>query len=289
MALPEREKAFDTATEINPWRIPLLLWELMEPYFKRRWKAELVRQFPEEEVVKPTISYRLARITPGGGKDGNVDSRGFSYESRSTNEQGLVEETQKQFVQLFMDWAVFGTSAEEADDLVWDLFNALNETVGPVIDKIPGTVIAWTSGGEPALPWKEQDRLKVRSLRYEIRTPLRRKSVLPELRQIVMEDSVGRWLSSRTRLTRTSADEDFQIPVEATQRVVNILTVFLKREGVLYLLKEGIDYRILLEEDLSQSIRWLDGPGATPEVGDEFIVDYEYAPIVLTRTITQRD
>lgn len=292
-----RERELDSAAEINPFKLPTLVWQLIEPYFSKDRRVDFLRIFPDpgQELDKPAISIRVARMRPGspggGAGEGVTGSRGPTYEHRSRPDgSGEVTETSQQVLNLTLDAAVFGSSQDQADDLAWDLFNALYDVVPILQGMVPGLAMAWSQAGEPAVPWRDQDKLKVRFLRYELRLPVRRKTVLPELRQILFEEVGGAVLETKKLCTRTSDEITFKVPVESGYRVTDIISIFLKQNESLKPLEEHVDYVLRLEDDRSVTIEWIDGPGLTPDPdGGEFVVDFQYAPLVRTRTITQRD
>jgi len=277
----------DTRADVNPYAIGSYIYDLIGEFFVNKYKLAYSESYPKEAVTQPTITWRIYRRVPGGGQHGIAQSRGASYSgTMGTDEFGQLVETHKQQFRITLEFAVFGTSNTEVNSLAWDLENAINDCEGLLQLQFPGLVLVFEQQmGDSNYDWKSQDDLNVRTIRYTIVLPVRYKVILPELREIVVETRVGSYIDVTERLTRTSSNSLYvPIPNKSTFTITDIKSIvkFRSNSSELSNLYAGIDYQVVRMDDNTIQIKWLDDAGTPPQVGEDFVIEYLFAPTVTT-------
>jgi hypothetical protein len=274
----------DSRADINPNLLGQYVYEYIGPYFKQKYGLQYVEQYPKERVTTPSITWRVYKRVPGGGKHGVAQARGASFSrTNSTDEYGNVIEDHKQQHQIVMEYAIFGTSSDEVDNIAWDLENAIVDCEGILQRKIEGFGLSFDQMlGDSNLSWRDQDDLNVRTLRFTFLVPVRYRVVIPQLKEIILQTNVGLYRNITTPQTRT-ASEYFEIT--DVERVMEIASVLKQKAGssTVYPLYQGFDYQVVRNAETGNvKIKWLDQQGAPPDIGDLFVVEYLYSATAST-------
>lgn len=272
----------DSAANISPYDIGYEIYKLCADYFSNKWDLKVVENFPEERCAGPTITWRILRRTPGGGKNNIMQSRGPTYtHDRSVDEFGQYLEIHTQTHQITYEFAIFGNSNPEVNAVAWDWENAMLDVIGPLQVKFPGLTMAFESQQpDSAMTWRIQDEIMVRYLRYLIVLPIRYKVILPELRNINIKPSLVTNSTSTGRITREANDNnEYHITPPTGNKVTGIIIVQKQSSTDANPVKlyPGVDYQVVVKKDLTVYIKWL-SEGAPPAVGDSFFVIYNFGP-----------
>jgi hypothetical protein len=277
----------DSQSDVNPAHIPKMIWMYLEPYFTKTYDLNYVDAFPDKAVDRPTITWRMFHCKPGGGERGVMHSRGptFSGTKKITPEGSVIEEYRQQFMVTY-EFAVFGTSNAQVDDIAWDLHNGVLQTVGLMQEQLTGFTCSFLEQiGDSTLLWRAQDELMIRTLRFICTVPVRYSRVLPQLRFFHKTIQSGRMFVQGSRVTRTDSDPIYYVPVDEDKKVVGIVAIFLMTTSNLQPLLQGTDYQVLKDEDNEVYIRWEDDYGKVPAVGEDFRVDYEVSQIITSSDV----
>lgn len=280
----------DTRSSLNPYRIGHEIYRLVEGYFVNKYEGlQVSESFPREPSAGPTITWRILRRVPGGGRDGIAQAKGPSYTNTTgVDEFGQVSETHTQQFRMTLEFSLVSTSRAKLEELAWDWENAMLDVVGPLQQMIPGFSMAFSE--QPAdsqVGYRIQDELLAVHLRYEILMPVRYRVLLPQLRQAVVEQVFTGFTDSTGRVVREGTDPDYDVPVPDGARATDILAVYRRLETASpLLLQAGIDYQVVKLDDGSARLRWLDDNGSTPAEGEQFLVQYAYSPTVRSHSVS---
>ena len=271
----------DTRADLNPYRMGAEIYDLISPYFRNKYKLEYVEVYSKDRLQGPAITWRTHSRHPGGGKNKVANARGSNYErSVGVDQFGQSVEQHKRQFTIVLDFAVYGTSSNEADEIAWDLENAIYDCEGQLQKKHDGLSLSFTQQlPDTNFSWRDADDLNLRLLRFEVIVPVREKVVLPQLREIQFTAKVGAILGITDLLTRTDSASTYALVLDDAKYVVKDI-VDIKRkfaDGRIRSLTQGIDYQKVKMDDRSAIIRWLDDFGAPPQVGDTFQVEYIYS------------
>lgn len=278
----------DNFTDLNPYEVPKKFWDIISPYFEGKYKVSLAESFPMERVERPTIVWRTfsrTRFATKGSKGGRLDRTYHSVIDHT--DQGELVVRGFQFQTVYYDWIVFATSPQEADQIAWDLENALIQTTNILASSFSGFDMWFERQlGDVNLLWRQQDELLVRHLRFIARVPIKTTQIIPELKMITIKQHYGTFRRSAELYTRdASAGLYFHVPLPSSQLVHRILLITIPTSGTYKPLVEDIDYSVLFGPYGDQYVKWNDEYGAPPAVGQEFLVDYLYHPLVTTTNI----
>lgn len=280
----------DSKANISPYRIPKLIWSLVEEYFENKYKVAISDAYPTSRVERPTIVWRIFRRTPGGGKTGVAQARGASYKGvYDRDAEGNLAAIKQQHQKILLDFMVYGVNTQEVEDIAWDLENAVLETEGE-IQKIFGGGFSLHFSEQiqdTSMSWRQQDDLVVRTVRFEVLFQINYSTTLIGLKSVVFTQLQGRELLTSQNFTRSSASTTFYIPVDSNKRVLSILVIYIVDGTRRMPLQMKVDYNVLPDANGIYYIEWIDDYGRTPNVGDTFYVDYEIAPLVTTRTLSK--
>lgn len=273
----------------SPYQIPEILWYLVQEYLEEKYGVVMVRAYPRSAVDRPTITWRILSRTPGGGKEGTAQAKGFNWTRiEAVDSSGKAHELYMQQHRVVYEFAVFAPTAAVADEVAWDLEQTILDVVGELQTVMPAFHMVFEQQtGDTTLLWARQDELNVRVLRFLANVPIKRIVQTPVLKSIRQKISLGRFTDWRV-FVRTSSSDTFRIPLRDNQRVVRIIFVATYQNGYLKPLVDGTDYVSEVDEETRDVyIRWLDDAGATPQVGESFRVDYEFAPRVAEKLIVE--
>lgn len=272
-----------TLTSVDPYKVPRMLWSLLETFFEQKYNVTLTQAFPKERVTQPVIAWRIRRRVPGGGKDGTLNRRGPSHTRfAGTDNSGMSHEIQTQQHIVLYEFHVFAATANQADEIAWDLEQSLNQAVGPMQDLIRGFSMTFDIQEEDmAAKARSTDDLNVRSLRYEVGLPIRYEDIVPAMRQVAITYSLRSESKTSIEFLRDTASARFDIPVVNDNRVTRIQRLYRTIQGQLRPLKEDVDYQVLIDPDSEALyINWLDEYGSTPAVNTTFFADYDLSQII---------
>lgn len=267
-----------TQTSPSPYAVPKIIWSAVEQYFIDKYNVEVVEEFPQERVSKPTITWRILRRTPGGGSNGVANASGPNYRRtiRKSND-GNIYESYEQIFRVVYEYAIFGTSTAEVEDIAWDFESMVLSAIVALKTQIIGSNIRFIEQyGDHNYDWKHQDELMVRVLRYEAEIPIRRIVTQKQLDYIQVNAWVG-VIPTNNTFTRTSTNAAFYIPCEGNQKVTQILRVYRFVGGDpshLIPLRKDVDYCLKHDDNGILYMEWLDSVGATPALNEKFEVDF---------------
>lgn len=261
----------DTISDINPLKMPSLIWEYMHPYMEK-YNILFTQQAPELPVNRNTIVWSLNRRTPGGGDDSSV-RKTARYLGREHTTESMVKETHMMYYTLDIEYKIFGRSSSQLDDIAWDFENALLAVKGTINNLYTGFHIKFLEQKTDMLDRKSSSS-EYRILMFRLVVPVRYFKYIREIKQVRLELWSGRL---------AAIDEEFvydgtgytRIPLQDYQRVSDIVNV--KRNYDAYgdvELTAGIDYIVVQDEDnASKFIQWKTS-GAVPEAGETFWITY---------------
>ena len=277
----EAEQPVQTMSSVNPYGVPKLAWSLIEEYLVEKYKLVYAEVNPTTKVDTPTITWRILRRVPGAGKEMKSQARGPSYQDTLKRDaQGLLHERSTQRHRVTYEWSVYGTSTEQVNNLAWDLEQALIALRGPLAEKIEG--FNWTfeqQVGDTSMSWRAQDELMVRTIRFEAEVPISYVNPLPQISKIETKVSVGPRVCNNMRFRRLTDDCTFEVPLEKGSVLLEIIRVWrlVGNGNKGRCMQVDIDYRVQKDERGVPHIKWLDEFGATPQVGQDFLIDYTLA------------
>jgi len=273
----------DTQSNISPYDIPKKIWSKIEEYFITKYGVEVSNAYPQKAVNKPTIVWRIFRRIPGGGKDNIAQARGASfYRYVGNSDTGYQFEEHMQQQRVVYEFAVFGTSSEEVEEIAWNLENAILQVVSVVQSEVLGFSMVFSEQvGDSTLMWKNQDELMVRTLRFEAVVPIKYIHAVPQLRMIEQEARLGSLADSKI-IVRSNATSKLYVPVDVGKRVVDITRIV--RQVTSTPTVKDVDYKIKYDDDNVAYIEWTDN-GVGPSVGEQFRVDYILAGPATVQTI----
>jgi hypothetical protein len=278
----------DGKAEYNPYSVGRIIFRLLEPYFKNKYGLSVIEIYPQEKVERPVVMWRQSRV-PGGGKDGIARARGPSFEEyQKADEFGQITEVAVQYFNITLDFAFFGTSLVQLEEIAWDWENAVRDVIGVVQKSIPGFSMVFISESPDLSPnWRKNDELVSKRLVYRVNFPCRYKSVLPEIRSIQVKTNLGLFSSSTKMVERTSNDPYYIIPLSNSNYLVKkIASVYKQRPNNVDILYAGIDYQEVEDKTTgSVKLKWLDEVGNTPAVGEKFLVNYLFCPTTETHSL----
>lgn len=264
----------DFITDVNPYRLPSIIWELVSPYM-RKYDVQFSEKAPREQVGKPLITWKIIRRVPGtrerGGKSTGPT---FSHRLNRTSENFNVEAYQADF-RIWLEYTVYGNSSTEIDDIAWDLENAVRDTSGTLESNIPGFKLKFSEQSTDQLLKNTPPELSVRTLLFEVHLPVTYTRQIRALKEIQLEMLAGRAVYQDAAFTRDSPNDSYDIDVGDYKYVVQIWLITITRSGEVIRLKPGTDYTIEFAEGAPRVfIRWNDESGLTPAVEEEFRVSY---------------
>lgn len=281
------KKQIDTAGYLNPYQVPKLIWSLIQEHFEEKYRVEVTTSYPDKKVTKPSITWRIFSRVPGGGKDGQTNSKGMNFRKiEKRDEQGRVHTLYIQEQRVTYEFAVFAPSNEAVEEIAWDLELAILEVVGEMQTLVPGFHMVFQEQiGDSTLLWRRQDELNVRTLRFLAQVPVKRVNIETSLDTIIKNVGFGS-VRNRKTVTRSTDSSSFYIPVAADQRVTNILLITLYDGNNLKPLVKDTDYKEKIDSNQVHYIEWLEH-GISPAVGESFRVEYIYEPLVRDYYITE--
>jgi hypothetical protein len=282
----------DNRSDFNPYKVGSYIYELIGDYFKNTYDVGFSNAYPKESVNKSTIVYKTIKRVPGGGKNKTAQARGANFERQlHSDEFGQVVEQHKQQHTIHLEFSVFSSSSDEADDIAWDLENAVIDCEGELQRLVEGLSLSFEQQYEDThYAWQRVDDLLVRTCRFQLLFPVRRKVILPELREIRVEKRLGLMKDITDIIVQPDSNSTlFTIPTRnSNQRISEVLSVRKRKPNstVLIELYEGADYQKVLETDNTiKSLKWLREYGAPPKENESFIVEYAYYSGTTTQTI----
>lgn len=268
----------DSLATLRPADVPRILWTHIEPYLTS-YNVTFTEAYPRSRVERPTIVWRLKRRIPGISGSPYRHKKGSNFSQVYKNDDdGNVQHLHTQTFTVFYEFAVYGLSTVEADDLAWDFENALLEAEGPIQSDYAGLKIVFHEQDEDSsLSWRQQDELIVRHLIFEIVVPVRRIRTSPRIRSIQHVYTFGK-LGRKERVTRASAELRYDPPVAANEFVVGIDFILLNTGSTTEpykLLHRSVDYEVKKDSNQTVYVEWNDTYGLTPIVGQEFVITYD--------------
>lgn len=280
------EQIEDSLSDFNPYDVPNMIWELIEPYFER-YKVEITDSYPTKNVTRPTITWAVIKRTPG--REGSkIHGKGSNFAKfLKVTSEGYVHERHIQQQQILIEYTIFATSTSQVEKIAWDLERAVLETVGVLQERLEGFQLVFDQQTpDSSMLWRQQDELIKRTIRFSALVPVPYTLLVPELRFIEIVESWGRLAVDNTVLTRNSSDKKYYITVDDGQRVVNISQIYLEANDGWKALELGTDFNLRKDSNQLLYIEWNDDFGKVPTVGQEFRVDYEITQLVKGHTIT---
>jgi hypothetical protein len=270
----------DNQAFISPYKLGQYVWEIIAPYFEK-YDIAISEAYPLDVVEKPTIVWRTRRRTAGTA---GVRSKGKSYAyKKGVTADGIIEEVHQANFDTLLEFSVFGTSPSTVDDIVWDLENAINESVGTLQRAIPGFAMVfheqWADHG---LSVRVHNEVIYRTILFRAYLPVSYLRSFRQIRGIEIVFTAGRLTYVGQRQTRSSSSTEFEIPVSKYRIVTNIIDVSIVRNTEHIVLEKGVDYTVS-EPSINQSskITWLDDTGLTPAVNENFQVTYSVSTVFL--------
>jgi hypothetical protein len=263
--------------DFNPYKLGKYMYSIVAEYLETKYNVTLTEEYPKEKVSQPTICVRTFKRSLGGGKHGTARnsgptfSRELGYEDYDQNIEQLRSDQN-----ILLEFAVFGTSSSEAEDIAWDLETLLVESEGIFQTDFEGLVLVFngqmTDGN---FSWRQQDELNIRTFRFQVILPIRYKRILPRLKEIKYERTVGKSLEGSTLLIRTASESTYEITSSKSNlKIVGIEAIRKQRGSSYFTLIKGVDFQEQIDVEGNASIIWLDDVGAPPLLGERFYVDY---------------
>jgi len=269
----------DTQSSLSPYEIPKKIWSLLESYFEKKYKVELVEDFPRKEVITPVISWRIYRRDPGSPTKASAMGEKFSHTLRQTPEGYTVEAYVQEF-EVIYEYNVFAPLSAQADEIAWDLERAILKTAGPIQEELPRFALVFLEQvADSSLQWRMQEVVPMRTLRFKCRLPVEYELSAPTLRSIELEERYGRTQESEEFTRTTNAIEFYVTDIYPDRKVVSIPAVSIITDGVETFLEEGVDYYLRVDRRTTANlayIEWNDTYGNTPTVGSTFYLTYNY-------------
>lgn len=264
----------DYLVDVNPYRLPSIIWELVSPYM-RKYDVQFSEKAPREQVGKPLVTWKIIRRIPGTGeRRGHSTGPSFSYKTGRTSQNFNLEAHRADY-RIWLEYQVYGNSSTEIDDIAWDLENAVRETSGTLESKIPGFKLKFSEQSTDQILKNTPAELSVRTLLFEVHLPVTYIRQIKALKEVQIEMLAGRAVYTDTAFTRDSPNDTYDIEVGDYKYVVQIWLITLTRNSEVVRLKPGTDYTIEFAEGAPRVfIRWNDENGLTPAVGEEFRVSY---------------
>jgi hypothetical protein len=266
-----------------PHEVPELLWNKIEPYF-RKYKVAIRESKGQEAVEGPVVVWDVYKLLPGEAR-GKAQTKGPTHNRMlETLPDGNVQEELLQFFTVTYRYRVYSSSSAEANKIAWDIITLLPQAAGIVgrqdgIDGLTWNFMYMNSAEEDRLTNSSQDDFVVRNLYFMAQVPVITVRELPEFRTLIVNIQAGRKITSSGRVTRQADDNSrYYIPVDGGQKVVGIMTVYLlsSASGMPYpnMINQNVDYRIQKDENGILYIQWVEPYGNVPQVGEDFTVDY---------------
>lgn len=269
----ESNRLTDTQANVTPYTIPSLIWELVEPYLTK-YGVSFSEAYPQTRVAAPTVVWRISRRIPGISASPYRQKKGANFSREvKTDEDGNVHQEYTQHFTIWYEFAIFGVSTAEINQLAWDFETAVVAAAGRLEATFPGFKIVFSyQNTDNAMTWRQQDELNYRSIVFETILPIRYLHVSQAVRSIQLETIQGR-RRTYERVTRT-ADTTYSPTTTDNEIVSSINFVFINRSGR-KTLREGVDFTTKETESGSFYLEWEDTYGMTPAVGEDFVVDYD--------------
>lgn len=268
----------DTQAEINPYEITDLIWNLIEPYFAKKYNVEIKEAYPDKEVVRPTIVAMVQKRTPGR-ENSKIHGKGYNFAKfLKTTPDGYVHEVHIQQQEITLEYTVYAISTAEVKRIAWDLERAVLEVVGILQKDIEGFQLFFEQQTpDTSMLWRKQDELIKRTIRFKVLLPVKFVRVVPELRYI---DIVENWgvLAVTEELVRSSSEKTYYLSLDEGTNLLNIKFVYIKDADYPYewiMLEKGTDFYVKRGSNNVLYIEWNDEYGRVPAVGDTFRVEYE--------------
>lgn len=280
------EKNLDAGRSLKPYEVPELIWKLVGPYFEGKYGVEFTQTRPIKPVVRPTVVWGIERRYPGQGTNRVLNAKGanFSHYMPKLTEEGYAVGVWTQIQTVIYSFAVFGTSAAEANEVMSDLEQALLESEGPIKKEYPEFTLTFQeqSADISTLVSRTQDETISRILLFQATIPVKYKRLEPVGRNLRMEISVGK-TPERQRVKRLNNSSTYYLTVSAGSRVRSIVGVWVSRNGEETLLKENVDYFVRKDGTGTVHIEWNLDYGLVPAVDEDFYVAFTTERTVLVK------
>lgn len=276
----------DAQANINPYKVPAMIWDLISTYFVSKYKIKVSDLDPQTPVDGVTVVWRVFRRTPGR-VGSSIHGKGPNFTGyRTKDEDGNLVSVFTQTQTVLIEYMVYGTSTDEVESVAWDLENAVLETEGEIQKVLGGFQISFDQQTiDTSLSWRQQDDLVIRTVRFEALIQVKYLKSSPSLRSVYLTKIFGRLRLDQQRFTRDTSNTKFYIPVDDDQTVLSVLQVYAISGTTRKPLIMKTDYYVDADSE-GVYLEWIDDYGVTPGVGEDFIVDYEIAPLVITTPLT---
>jgi hypothetical protein len=275
----------DTQASLNPYSVPAKIWNHLEEYFKTKYNVEYVDAYPQQQVIRPTITWGTAQRNPGSN-DGKAHSRGENFTSFLPNTpDGLSVEVYTQQHTAIYEFIVFAISTAQTEQIAWDLERAIVETTGIIQAECPGFQLVFEQqSADSSMLWRQSDDMIKRTIRFKGIIPVRFTRLVPEMRFIQFQE---RWGSTTTygEFIRGSSESIQYIPTDVTVQVTNISRVYILSNNSWVPLEISKDYILRKDSNQITYLEWQDKYGRTPSVGTQWAADYEIAAFIGSRNI----
>lgn len=273
----------DNLGSVNPYKVPEVIWSFVEEYFTNKYDVNFSSAYPKDQIERPTIVWKVKNRRPttgSGGKGGirNATGRGFNRFVQSDLSGYLTEEI-TQYFDLEVQFSVFANSSAIADEIAWDLENAIYEALGPVQNAIPGFNMAFSQQLDDD---KFGNDLVVRTLIYRVIMTVKFPFTTKKLDSIVVNTTVPSQVLV-IELSRDSSALELNLTTK-TGYIINTVTAILYPSTSQKPLLYNVDYIISKKNDGTVILKWLEN-GKIPEIGEKFKVVVATASSIGTKVI----
>lgn len=263
-------------SNINPLRIPELIWEYVRPYLEK-YKVNFYAFGPSVEMTQPTIVWRIRRRVPGDKNRLRTSPRYLDERKTSDN---VVEEIWQTKYTAIVEFMLYADSSSVLDDLAWDFENAVMETEGPIQSRYTGFHINFLAQEIDTFENERKPEFEKRILKFEVIIPVLYRKAFREIRNIQLE-LWGKHLAYLDAEFIYSGGLRTDFSLSSTQKIYKVIEIKRNIPGIGdIILQHGIDY--LLKTDDSNGavyIEWLEY-GSVPEVDEAFWITYMISNII---------
>jgi hypothetical protein len=283
------EQIEDSRSDISPYDVPRILWEFVEEYFESNYGVDFTSSFPTQPVSRPTVVWAVIKRTPGGGKDQKAQAAGRSFtQFLEADNRGLIYEEHTARHTILIEYTVYADGAGQTDRLAWDVEQAILQTTGLMQSRFPGYAIVFDQQTpDSSMLWRQQDELVKRSIRFKVDLPVRFTISKKYVKQFRIEADMGPLRTTKTKFIRENTNSTVALADPQGRKIINIAQIYLLNgtTATYEALEFPTDWRLTKNIDQSVNIVWQDDYGRTPDVGDDYFVDYDVVRTTLIDTI----